>query len=269
MNRDDLIERLKLCRDKCHPTGQAFEIIVYNEAIAALSPVLPEDVRKSLAIAREEIHQGRYGRSFDTLISQDTADALCNIIERLAGDLAQFQQSAFNPDWSLLEATQDSLREHMQLLKEAQQRIEELTAPVLPEDVKDELKRLAKFVDMPSYRAVRAEKAIDLIERQQQRIEKLERECGMWADNAREETKLVDALEIKVADLKRYTCSFTDCGWQKRGKEMHVQIAEYEKALAMFCDYELWQGREDATHTDFDYAMEFARTELERIRGMK
>lgn len=40
-------------------------------------------------------------------------------------ELAKFQESPFHPDWSLLEATRKSLREHMGLLKAAQ---EELSA---------------------------------------------------------------------------------------------------------------------------------------------
>lgn len=38
-------------------------------------------------------------------------------IERLKAELAKHQESEFHPDWSLLEATRSSLREHMAMLK--------------------------------------------------------------------------------------------------------------------------------------------------------
>ncbi len=41
-------------------------------------------------------------------------------IDRLRTELAKHQSSEFHPDWSLLKATQHSLREHMALVKAAQ-----------------------------------------------------------------------------------------------------------------------------------------------------
>ena len=51
-------------------------------------------------------------------------------IAELEQELSKFQKSEFHPDWSLLKASQDSLREHMVLLGNAQQRITELEAQI-------------------------------------------------------------------------------------------------------------------------------------------
>lgn len=64
-------------------------------------------------------------RERDEARSRETADGewierLQEEIEELQSELAKHQQSEFHPDWSLLKATQASLREHMALVKSAQ-----------------------------------------------------------------------------------------------------------------------------------------------------
>lgn len=56
--------------------------------------------------------------AWEQFVSLQTGDvkALCNVgveNERLKLELSKFQESEFHPDWSLLKATQESLREYM------------------------------------------------------------------------------------------------------------------------------------------------------------
>jgi hypothetical protein len=69
------------------------------------------------------------GREFprnelDRLRAENAAQAL--LIASLKEELSKFQESSFNPDWSMLEATRESLREHMGLLKGKTSKIEAL-----------------------------------------------------------------------------------------------------------------------------------------------
>ena len=197
---------------------------VISDHFNALSPVLPEDVRIAVMYLNDEAQEmADADMHRNAKAMHETAD----LIERLAGDLAQFQQSAFNPDWSLLEATQDSLREHMQLLKEAQQRIEEL------ENILDE--------EQP-------DKA-EIIE--------LRKACKIYADGMKlqraqiaEKEQLLDEFGEEEAALVRDFTAELD--------SHKTQIAEYEKAF------------ERISRIALDYTSAIAaRTELERIRGMK
>jgi hypothetical protein len=43
--------------------------------------------------------------------------------EQLQAQLSKFQTSEFNPDWSMLQASQESLREHMAMVKELQAQV--------------------------------------------------------------------------------------------------------------------------------------------------
>lgn len=47
-------------------------------------------------------------------------------IEELEAELSKHQESSFHPDWSLLVATRESLKDHMSGLADMQTRIEEL-----------------------------------------------------------------------------------------------------------------------------------------------
>lgn len=44
-------------------------------------------------------------------------------IYKLKAELAKFQESSFNPDWSMLQASQESLREHMLMLATANEQL--------------------------------------------------------------------------------------------------------------------------------------------------
>lgn len=66
---------------------------------------------------------------YHKICEEDTADTIQQQAERIAEietELSKFQESPFNPDWSMLEATRDSLREHMALLKDSQQQLAEV-----------------------------------------------------------------------------------------------------------------------------------------------
>ena len=52
-------------------------------------------------------------------------------IEQLEAELSKFQESSFHPDWSMLEASQDSLREYMALCKELQARVAKLESAIV------------------------------------------------------------------------------------------------------------------------------------------
>lgn len=47
----------------------------------------------------------------------------------------------------------------------------------------------------------------------------------------------IDELEVELAKSKRYECSWTDCGWQKRGKEMQAKIDAYDVAFEAVEEY--------------------------------
>ena len=46
--------------------------------------------------------------------------------DALRAELAKHQESSFNPDWSKLEATRESLREHMAMIKDLRAEVERL-----------------------------------------------------------------------------------------------------------------------------------------------
>ena len=52
--------------------------------------------------------------------SQDRIVELSQEVARLKEELSKFQLSEFNLDWSMLQASQESLREHMEIIKEMQ-----------------------------------------------------------------------------------------------------------------------------------------------------
>lgn len=124
----NLIERLRHWVDKF----DALEILTPEaiqmrqdaiDAISALSAPLPGDIEISASdlrgIAREDSEMSGHP------IEEHPAFIAADMLERLARELAQFQQSSFNPDWSLLDAAQQSLREHMALVSKLQSRIDE------------------------------------------------------------------------------------------------------------------------------------------------
>ena len=43
--------------------------------------------------------------------------------DQLCEQLAEFQQSEFNPDWSLLQASQEALREHMRMVQQLREQV--------------------------------------------------------------------------------------------------------------------------------------------------
>ena len=76
-------------------------------------------------------------------------------IQALKGQLSTHQKSEFHPDWSMLEACQDSLREHMGIINLRDAEIEQLNAKVamLREAIDDALgsfKRTQNTQDYPS-----------------------------------------------------------------------------------------------------------------------
>lgn len=63
----------------------------------------------------------------EPVITQETVELLAEI-ERLKDALSRFKNSEFNPDWSMLSASQESLREHMHIIKTLTQKIREQQA---------------------------------------------------------------------------------------------------------------------------------------------
>lgn len=63
-----------------------------EQAVILSAPTTPEDVE----YIRLDLHQQE--------------------VKRLKAELAKFQKSEFHPDWSLLEASQNSIREHQQIM---------------------------------------------------------------------------------------------------------------------------------------------------------
>jgi hypothetical protein len=64
--------------------------------------------------------------------------------EELRAKLAEFQQSEFHPDWSLLQATQESLREYMRLTRELQEKLAEAQKVTVVDDLSALVLRLAR-----------------------------------------------------------------------------------------------------------------------------
>lgn len=66
-----------------------------------------DGLQKAIASFTEALSLGTCARSID--VAEENT--------KLREQLASFQQSEFHPDWSLLQASQESLREHMQMLR--------------------------------------------------------------------------------------------------------------------------------------------------------
>lgn len=114
-DRKQLIERLKESADSANDNGLPEVAADIDDAIAALSPVLPEDVKRVVTDLIEAIETA----TFSANQIREAADML----KRLSRELSEFQHSSFNPDWSLLEASQESLREHMALCTELEEKL--------------------------------------------------------------------------------------------------------------------------------------------------
>ena len=41
----------------------------------------------------------------------------------------------------------------------------------------------------------------------------------------------IDKLELQLKAAKHYECGFTDCGWQKKGKQLQQRIAELKREV--------------------------------------
>ena len=164
------------------------------QSIPALSPVLPEDVDKLLQKGRatKEVFWG--GASTPAKRPPPIVTELCDLIERLARENA-------------------ALMDENVWLEKARQRIEELTAPVLPEDVEQVLQTLTSH----------HEGACQLIERLARdkvlRDEAYQALCeeGLQMEQRIEELEGWAAI-AKVSD---------ECN-----EKLLTQIAEYEKALS-------------------------------------
>ena len=237
---NDLIERLreflKLAEVAEHQPAAYLKpdkrhIDDLREAIAALSPVLPEDV--SAAVVRRRLAQ-----------DNETAD----LIERLARNCKTIEESR---DYWMREA------------EGLQQRIEELTAPVLPEDMQEivsECRRLQAHRDEyhGDEKLTHEGRAADLIERlaRQYEIAHQSQNNAWLRYEAQGEEGL--QMEQRIEELEdRLTLS------KDQTNLAIAQIAEYEKALSKI--------RWDFNQQNFSClgeAQDFAANELERIRKL-
>jgi hypothetical protein len=87
-------------------------------------------IRELITSFRKQIDELPREALFNTLFLTTITnrfESMADEIDALKSDLAKHQESEFHPDWSLLEASRESLREHMALLKTAQARITELS----------------------------------------------------------------------------------------------------------------------------------------------
>lgn len=107
---------------------------------------LLDRLRGRYPIGPEVDGQPEFGfRQFDPVPIQLEA---ANEIERLQGLLSEFQKSEFHPDWSLLEASQHSIREHQKIMGEWREAIKDLTLAETPEEETDRLGTLLEMTGL-------------------------------------------------------------------------------------------------------------------------
>ena len=131
-------------------------------------------------------------------------------------------------------------------------------SPALPEDVQIMLRKLDETSNC----------GIDLAAEARDLIERLARD--LISANG-----IIEGYRERIEELKRYTCGFTDCRYQKLGKIMEAQIAEYIKALIRLGSQVMIEctpieaSMEEILKIEFKGRAKFALAELKRIRGMK
>lgn len=187
----DLIERLKEDAEHLEKLGWDAAMHDVYEAIAALSPVLPDEVEllcKTL-------------KTFN--VSRNTQADAADLIRRFESEAAwhrnryvQYKnESRKNAELQLrMEELTEERRENgtalnnaLLTLKEAQQRIEELTAPVLPDDVKKAI----------NYHRVYGRQDIAIL------IERLHLEQQHWHNQWDAACEDIDKLQQRIEELER------------------------------------------------------------------
>lgn len=97
--------RQQVLRGESVPRSQLETIVQEQQARIAAFEATANRMQKSFDLSLEIIESG--------------ADKAKRIAE-LEAELAKYQSSEFHPDWSMLQAAQESLREHMQIIKDLQ-----------------------------------------------------------------------------------------------------------------------------------------------------
>jgi len=106
----------KLANDKAH-FNQLAKVVDERDDLQAKIKTLEEN-----ALSCERIEAALNGSA--------TADE--KKIKELEAQLSKFQTSEFNPDWSMLQASQESLREHMAMVQELQAQLAMKDEAVMP-----------------------------------------------------------------------------------------------------------------------------------------
>ena len=82
-------------------------------------------------------------------------------------------------------------------------------------------------------------------------------------ERSRQKDKRIAALQAEVERLKRYECSWTDCGAQKKNKELQAEVERYRDALTKISNWGLAAAAGDAAISwDADALSKLARAAL-------
>lgn len=235
MTNNDLIERLKEYEARSDFYGEDFIDNVrtkdIGEAIAALSPGLPDDVariHKNIATMADTMP------GWENLVKIGALREAADLIERLAREKELYKADT-------------GMAAQKQVITELQQRIEELQITISKRD-----RRLSEC---------------------KQRIEELERRERAVLNIARDRQQRIEELQAEQPDKAeiielRKACKI----YADNNKAYRAQIAELEKALEKIAKNKVLVEH-DSSIRQQPYGerkvSQFARTELERIRGMK
>jgi len=167
----------------------------------------------------------------------------CQRIAALEAELKKHQESEFHPDWSMLEATRASLREHMQKIAEQAAEIERLK-------------------NKPTYRMRQEQKDnyCELIEELEQRIADLKRQIEEWKYQDKIRMQHIDEQAAEIERLK-----VANEGWHRRVQEFGAEKESYQQRI------EELEARIEIRDRHIDTLKEELRTqkdECERIRSI-
>lgn len=89
---------------------------------------ISEDMIHKAAVVISELRESEKGFIFSSRIAEAALEAagvakMAARIAELGAELAKFQTSKFNPDWPLLQTTQESLRESWEQIRELEKQL--------------------------------------------------------------------------------------------------------------------------------------------------
>ena len=211
---NDLIERLK--HHVKHYWGNTEAKKDVEEAIAALSPVLPEDVEEMLVDYR--CNSGEYHPDYKPL---------CNLIERLAGD--SIQLNICNIEYGDLH---DSYEAQKQRIKDQAKEIERLAGELRERESEEALKQSDRMCGRHPHRvSLFCEECLTELQQrikdQDKEIERLARENANWEMVYEQRTT---ALKQRIDEIKH---------WKDSCEEAYKYIAELQQDIADIARTEL------------------------------